>query len=87
MVRKRGTKGQSAEVTLKSDTEISKLLGKRGIRCVGDICFTENGKIRIDLSKSKCSQELIDKLVKRVLKGAETEYYLGKRAKEVKQGE
>jgi hypothetical protein len=80
MVRK-GRVGVKS-VTVKSDTNISKIFGKKGLRCIGEVCFTDDGKIRIDLRKSKCPKEVIDKLVKGCLKGVQTEYLLGKEGEE-----
>lgn len=67
MVKAKGTQGGKRE----SATSEWKPTKKQLLRCVGEVCFDENGEIVVDLSKNakSCPIELREKIASYYAKG------------------
>ena len=52
-------------------------LGRDGLTCTGNICFTSDGGIVVDLTKSECSPSAVREVTQRTLKGADVSFKVG----------
>lgn len=51
------------------------------VKCIGSVCFNpDTGKIEIQLSRDDCDIKGIESIVENVLKGAEVEFKVPKKA-------
>ena len=66
-------KKSSDTANIKAKTAI----GKDGLTYTGAICFTPDGGIVIDLTKSECAPSAVREVTKRTLKGADVSFKVG----------
>ncbi len=52
---------------------------KAGLKCIGDVCFTDDGRIEVHIDRDGCPPEVLKKLVETTVKGARTEFVLESR--------
>ena len=73
-----GTKPAGDIVDLPAKTPIGKI-GKegQGLTCTGNICFSEDGAIIIDLTGSSCPPSAVKELAQRTLQGKDVLFKVG----------
>ena len=74
-----GTKPAGDIVDLPAKTPIGKI-GKegQGLTCTGNICFSEDGAIIIDLTGSSCPPSAVKELAQRTLQGGDVLFKVGR---------
>ena len=78
----KGTRGNTSEkpaddiIDLPAKTPIGKI-GGEGLTCTGNICFSEDGDIIIDLTGSACPPSAVKELAQRTLQGKDVLFKVG----------
>ena len=69
-------KGGKSPTTVNAGTTIS----KGGLICQGNVCYNpDTGKIEVKLEREGCPPDIVEGIIKSVLKGSEVEFVLPKR--------